>query len=31
MNINIKVNPVYLDYLNKPQFTQIYYGGSSSG
>lgn len=31
MNIPVKVNPVYLDYLNKPQFTQIYYGGSSSG
>ena len=31
MNINIKANSVYLDYFNKPQFTQIYYGGSSSG
>lgn len=31
MNINVKVNPVYLPFLNKPQFNQIYYGGSSSG
>ena len=31
MNINVKVNPAYLAYLNKPQFVQIYYGGSSSG
>ena len=29
--IDVKVNKVYLPYLNKPQFTQIYYGGSSSG
>ena len=29
--VKVKVNPVYLDYLDKPQFTQIYYGGSSSG
>lgn len=31
MNIDVKVNPAYLPYLNKPQFTQIFYGGSSSG
>ena len=31
INIDVKVNSVYLPYLNKPQFTQIYYGGSSSG
>ncbi len=31
MDINVKVNPAYIPYLSKPQFTQIYYGGSSSG
>lgn len=31
MNINVKVNPVYLKHLNKHHFVQIYYGGSSSG
>lgn len=31
IDIPIKTNPVYLKYLNKPQFNQIYYGGSSSG
>lgn len=31
LNINIKANKVYLPYSNKPQFTQIFYGGSSSG
>lgn len=31
MNISVKVNPVYLPYLNKSQYTQVYYGGSSSG
>lgn len=31
MNINVKVNPVYLPHLNKHHFVQIYYGGSSSG
>lgn len=31
MNINVKVNPAYFAYLNKPQFMQIYFGGSSSG
>lgn len=31
MNVNVKVNPAYLPYLDKKQFTQIFYGGSSSG
>lgn len=31
MNVNVKVNPAYLPYLNKSQFLQIFYGGSSSG
>lgn len=31
MNVNVRVNPVYLPYLNKPHFNQIYFGGSSSG
>ncbi len=31
MNVNVKVNPVYLPYMNKPHFNQIYFGGSSSG
>ncbi len=31
MNIVVRVNPAYLPFLNKPQFTQIFYGGSSSG
>ena len=31
MNIQVKVNPAYLPYLDKRQFVQIYYGGSSSG
>ncbi len=31
MNINVKINPVYLPFLNKPQFMQIFFGGSSSG
>lgn len=31
MNIDVKVNPTYIDWLNKPQFNQIFYGGSSSG
>lgn len=31
MNISLKENPVYLPYLNKPHFIQIYFGGSSSG
>lgn len=31
MQIDVAVNPVYLPYLNKEQFTQIFFGGSSSG
>ena len=31
MDVNIKINPVYLPYLEKPQFMQIFFGGSSSG
>lgn len=31
MNIQVKANKVYLPYFNKKQFTQIFYGGSSSG
>lgn len=31
MNIDVKINPVYMPYLNKPQFTQLFFGGSSSG
>lgn len=31
IDINVKVNPAYLPYLNMPQFLQIFYGGSSSG
>lgn len=31
MNINIQENPVYIPYFNKPQFLQIFFGGSSSG
>lgn len=31
MDIDVKINPAYLPYLNKPQFNQIFYGGSSSG
>ena len=31
MNIDVKVNPAYLPYLNANQRTQIFYGGSSSG
>lgn len=31
MNIDVKVNPAYVPYLEKDKFTQIYYGGSSSG
>ncbi|MCM1329361.1 MAG: phage terminase large subunit [Ruminococcus sp.] len=31
MDIKVKANRVYIPYFNKPQFTQIYYGGSSSG
>lgn len=31
IDINVKINPAYLPYLNKPQFMQIFFGGSSSG
>lgn len=31
MNLNIVVNKAYAPYLDKPQRTQIYFGGSSSG
>lgn len=31
MNIDVKINPAYIPYLNKPQFMQIFFGGSSSG
>lgn len=31
MNIVVKENPAYIPYMNKPQFLQIFFGGSSSG
>ena len=31
MDIQVKENPVYIPYFNKPQFLQIFFGGSSSG
>lgn len=31
MDILVKENPAYIPYMNKPQFLQIYFGGSSSG
>ncbi len=31
MDINISMNGVYMDYLDKKQSTQIFFGGSSSG
>lgn len=31
MDISVAINPAYMPYLNKPQFMQIFYGGSSSG
>lgn len=31
MEIDVKMNPVYLPYLERPQFIQIFFGGSSSG
>lgn len=31
IDINVKINPAYLPYIDKPQFMQIYFGGSSSG
>lgn len=31
MDINVKINPAYLPFMDKPQFNQIFFGGSSSG
>ena len=31
VNVNVVTNPVYIPYFNKPQFLQIFFGGSSSG
>lgn len=31
MNIVVKENPAYIPYLKKPQFLQVFFGGSSSG
>ena len=31
IDIDVKVNPAYLPFLDKPQFMQIFFGGSSSG
>lgn len=31
IDINMKMNAAYIPYLDKPQATQIFYGGSSSG
>lgn len=31
MNVDVKENPTYIPYFNKPHFLQIFYGGSSSG
>lgn len=31
MDIVVKENPAYIPYMNKPQFLQIFFGGSSSG
>lgn len=31
MDIRVVENPVYIPYFNKPQFLQIFFGGSSSG
>lgn len=31
MDINVAVNPAYLPYMDKSQFLQIFFGGSSSG
>ena len=27
LNIDIKVNPTYIQYMDKPQYTQIFFGG----
>lgn len=31
MDINVEMNDIYIDWLNKKQQTQIFFGGSSSG
>lgn len=31
MEIDVRINPTYLPFLEKPQFLQIFFGGSSSG
>ena len=31
LDINVKENPAYIPFFNKPQFLQIFFGGSSSG
>lgn len=31
MTIKLRANPVYIPYFDKPQYTQIFFGGSSSG
>ena len=31
IDIDVKVNPAYLPYMNKTQFNQIFFGGASSG
>lgn len=31
MDIVVKENPAYIPYMNKTQFLQIFFGGSSSG
>lgn len=31
LQIDVKMNPKYIPYLNKKQFVQIFFGGSSSG
>lgn len=31
MNIQVEINPAYIPYIDKKQFTQIFFGGSSSG
>ena len=31
INIDVEINPVYLPYIDKPQYMQIFFGGSSSG
>lgn len=31
MNVRVIENPAYIPYFDKPQFLQIFFGGSSSG